>query len=762
MTNSEFNNRSKLEEPIEQILSQNKQKILEILGNKYASDESLLLGTVSFAQSKLLTYILDNLNVPTASRVMLGKIVDRVWVDLHHPTIKIFQSQFRFLSKKKSSSKKQRPFTSVEIRKTFEHFVRFISKCYDFYISLVKEILISHDILLFVPVKKLTTTLKIDITIKEPRKSPSQRTIESLVYVISKCVLYIGDLSRYRALVAKTYLPTASISKEDNNNYSKSIELYKLALLILPSLGDPYNHIAIIDNLKEDSFNVVYNFIRSSLSSEPLPIGLGNLINYVSKKPNPMLRVFEAHNSTPKSDLTKNVKYELLRYQFLVLFDYYLLPGQWKESEGYLIHHHSIQNIETEFFKFMKQLDYRKQVFNDLYFKQLVILIGGFELLVDNNMVHPELDHSTAIIGEYLKFTFRFLDNMMQISLDNWNGNSEQPDLTHLLLPLVRLMLCWFKERELPRSYLIQTPKYALKLAQIVNNAVEYFRVYPDASSQVDANTRFKDYKPERKRLFKEDVTLKEFRPINYALDDFNDSKFQEKSETSVLALIGELPDESHKSMKLCDYVLRMISVAHMGIRILSENKVDLQFDHTTQLFLIPDSKVKPFSKKRTKPLEDGKLNYEENEHQFVSMVDSIVSDHEEDLTTQPVSAANSPELTKAPAKTAPATSPPIFPNIWSNQPLMANLQPQQANMGFYYPMDIPQSQFFKPTVDPLPVHTSGNAFNLHPQLPLADSFNAMNYNPFFFQQPLNMETMNQEAGQTEKPYNAYHQYGKP
>ncbi|KAH3665894.1 hypothetical protein OGAPHI_004083 [Ogataea philodendri] len=764
MTNPEQIDPSPSEEPIYNLISQNKQKIHEILGSKHSWDESLLLGAISFAQSKVLTYIIDNLSVPTSYRDRLGRVVEKTWKDIHHSTITIFLAQFRHIEGKPVRGKKVKSSTLIKIRKAFEHYVRFISKSYDFYISLIKQILISYDLTSCVPVRKLVSTLKIEIDTKDAKPVASQQTVDSLVSIISKCVIYIGDLSRLRTLVAKTYLPTAAISREDNNNYSKSIELYKLALLILPSLGDPYNHIAIIDKFKDDSFNVVYNFIRSSLSSEPLPIALENLIEYMSKKPNSMLKMFEKYNSVPAEELTKNVRFELLRYQFLALFDYHLLPGQWKETDGYLTNHHPISEIETEFYKLMRQLDYRKQVFNDMYFKQLVILIGGFELLVDTNMSHPDLDHSASNIGEYLKFIFRYLDNMMQISLDNWKADPKNPDLTHMLLPLTRLMLCWFKERDLPKGFLIQTPQYATNLARIVNNAVTYIKSYSDECMEFSSITKLKDFKPDRRRLFKEDVTLKEFRPINYSLDDFDDTRFNDRSEVSVLALIGELPDETQKSMKVCDYVLRIIAVAHLGIDILIDNNVGLQFDPESETFLIPDTNatggLRPSAKVQDSA-SAAKSNFEENEndHQFVSMVESIVSDPEDGPVSQPVSAANSPLLSKSPSGTVPtASNAQLFSNIWSNQPMLSNFQPPAANLNFYYPMDMNQAQF-PPTGIPV---INQNAFDLNPQFATPDVFNAFNNRPYFFQQPSEMNTAKHDVSEDLKPFKPYHQYGQP
>ncbi|GME83048.1 unnamed protein product [Ambrosiozyma monospora] len=389
---------------IEQAIVMNKRKIQEMLINVYGPDESMLLGTLNFAHSKFTNYVLDDFNhemskvesnyefedgseenqddiesnendpealhLAQSNRLSPGTLVDRVWIEIHHPSIKHFQNMFHQLSKStgrtkrpnshnhynsgNGSNNKYNSMKSVEMRKLFDKFARFISRCYEFYYQLLKQVVTTYDLCKYIPVKKLSTTLKLDMDPHAPGASkifvPATGPIGNMVYVVHKCVLYIGDLSRYRALVAKTYLPSTSISKEDNNNYSKSIELYKLSLLILPSLGDPYNHIAIIDNLKDDKFNVVYNFIRSTLTQKQLPVGFNNLLNFLCKNPasNVMLKKFESFNELDRLTITKNDRLELLKSQFLVLFAFHLLPDQWKLREGYLVKGHKVAEIEDD------------------------------------------------------------------------------------------------------------------------------------------------------------------------------------------------------------------------------------------------------------------------------------------------------------------------------------------------------------------------------------------------------------------------------
>lgn len=633
MNSIDANDRSALPgTSINSIIASNKDRLREIFHHSYSDDDSLLFGTLSLLQSRCESYILDRLALidsqkkpddkfPSAQNIMADMspedVIDHVWLDIHHPSFKYFQKRFikeggRFatsLNSKSSSNRSSRHAHSsnskkhsssiVETRKLLEQFVRFVGRCRDFYIGLLRNLLSKYNISIYIPVAKLCYTLKLD----EPEFPddqncvPTSEATASIIYVVYKCVLYIGDLSRYRTYVAKTYLPSTALSKEDNNNYSKSIELYKLSLLILPSFGDPYNHIAIIDNAKGDKFNVVYNFIRSSMTSSPLTVGFNNLINLLAKQPkqNQILKNFESHNRLNRSTITKNDRMELLKSQFLVLLNYYFLPSKWKMKEGFLVKGHNVKEIEDNFYQLLGKLDFHKQIFNDLYFKQLAILTGAFEMVIDRKMSHPDLKQTPQIISSFLDYIFRYLLTLLKVVLINWERGSSSPSISTTLLPAIRLMLCWFKERELAKFYLLQNLSCVNGLAQIFNNTNHFFKSQPEILDRVEDNSYKKlledgklfDERPTRRRLFKEDVTLKEFKPINFYLSDFNDDHLYERSETATLALIGELPNESHKSMKLNDNMLRLIAMGTAIKELVLENKVGVTFEKETGFFNI-------------------------------------------------------------------------------------------------------------------------------------------------------------------------------
>lgn len=485
--------------------------------------------------------------------------LERVWNQKHHPNIS------QMLEELAQNSERKRP--------QLDNFIKFISKIFKYYATILNETLPGlRDV---IPVDRIVSTLKL----QPNSERTTQLSDDECVQVIHKCVIYIADLSRYRTHAAKTYMPKGNLSKQDNNNYSKSIELYKLALLILPNGGEPFNHIAIIDNAKNDKFNVVYNFIRASMTSTPHMVAYSNLLNLLQKQPsaNSIWKRFCQCNRFNRNGITKNDRMELLKSQFLVLVCCYFLPTIWGPQVK------DISKVEDEFYSLMSKLDFHKQIFNDFYFKQLIILLGGFELLINKS---EGVDCSPQVIEQYLKFIVRYVEcflSTLTVEWDNYTNKKESLEFSTSLLPSLRLLVNWFDARSLPRLYLNQSPEIQSLLGGIVNRMYDFFESHnveqlydyvgvpkPPLEKDMRLQLLF-SCKPQRKRLFKEDVTVREFKPVGYLLSDFNDDKLYTKNENAILALIGESPQID----KANDNILRLTALVVMIKRVLREAPIE-------------------------------------------------------------------------------------------------------------------------------------------------------------------------------------------
>lgn len=501
--------------------------------------------------------------------------LERIWNQKHHPHIS------QLLEELAQNNDRKRP--------ALDNFIRFISKIFKFYANILNETLPGLNNV--IPVERIVSTLKLH---------PSKQRITTLdddqcVQIIHKCVIYIADLSRYRTHAAKTYMPKGHLSKQDNNNYSKSIELYKLALLILPNGGEPFNHIAIIDNAKNDKFNVVYNFIRAILTSTPHMVAYSNLLNLLKKQPNQnsIWKRFLQCNKFNRNGITKNDRMELLKSQFLVLVCYHFLPQIWSNQIK------DLPKIETEFYKLMSKLDFHKQIFNDFYFKQLVILLGGFELLIDQS---EDVDSSPEVIEQYLKFIMRYVKTFLSTVTVEWGdyitNKKDNLEFSTSLLPSLRLLVNWFNARSLPRLYVNQSTDIQNLFGGIVNRMYIFFESHnveqlydyvgvpkPPVAKDMRLQLLLNN-KPRRQRLFKEDVTIREFKPVGYLMSDFNDDKLYIKDENAILALIGE----SNQIDKANDNILRLTALVVMIKHVLRDSH--LKWDSSINRYEVEEQQI--------------------------------------------------------------------------------------------------------------------------------------------------------------------------
>ncbi|CDK28432.1 unnamed protein product [Kuraishia capsulata CBS 1993] len=656
-----------------------KIQVDEILSTKFIDDQTLMR-TINLAQEMFSSLVLLETNVildnpqmqsqeSLEKTTLIAHLLNQVWKDFHHPVLKHFQAQFSHFAKSKKmpanapkGGRKQRLVNPVGARKLFDKFVKVINSAHLFYFTLVKELLSSCYLSSKIPTRKICQTLKMTLENVSTRMVPLE-CIVPIATAVHRCTLYIGDLSRYRALIAKKYLPSDAISKEDNNNYSKSIELYKLALLILPSNGDPFNHIALVDNLKDDKFNVVYNFMRSSSTRYFCEAGISNLFSMLLKFTNshPILDDFSQLYNEQRSTLTKSDKFNLIKMEFICLVNYHLFPKKWGEGEGITRGGYEVEAIENEFYGYLKELDYHKQINNDFIFKQLVILIGGYGLLTD-----VQNENFTSSKEQYLGFVFREISTILFITLKGWDKSDL--NLSIILLPILRLILCWFVANPEVFAYAMKCELIMTRFAAVFNLGAEYFEVQGFDKFDLtfsgrlklpeDPISRFLDTPPQRLRLFKEDVLLREFRPIGYHMQDFDDRRyiFSADNEETCLAQIGEFFDKEQKAFKAEESYLRLVAIVTTWRRLTQQNDVGISSGTLSHRFNISQELVE-------KHLA-GLVSCEEDQSdaaKYSHMVSTIVDDEDDEgMSESSGTSSATPILSDG--------KPSSFKTVWSER----------------------------------------------------------------------------------------------
>lgn len=93
------------------------------------------------------------------------------------------------------------------------------------------------------------------------------RYISLALVSAQKCIMYLGDLARYRELI------------EDANNHFREAERYYMtAYQLIPSNGMPLNQLAVLALYNKKNFNAIYYHMRSLNASNPIKSARESLI----------------------------------------------------------------------------------------------------------------------------------------------------------------------------------------------------------------------------------------------------------------------------------------------------------------------------------------------------------------------------------------------------------------------------------------------------------------------------------------------------
>ncbi|ANZ77571.1 BA75_04856T0 [Komagataella pastoris] len=499
--------------------------------------------------------------------VVFTEVVDQYWLDFQRPTIKYFEAQLKRLAndkviratsdgiRKKSRGRKR----VVEVRKLYSVYLKCNRIFCQFHIQLITELLTAYKLDAIGSIDRICRLLRIGNSSGSCKDIKGLAVCSQLIYVIHRSLLYLGNLSRYRTLLATKYVSPGSLSRQDKKKYDKCLECLNLAILLLPSQGDPYNYIGLTEELRQDNLNIVYNFARSTMTRIHSPNGFMNLILHLSSEIL-ISTISKAILEPQKCQFTINSKLVSCNNYFIAIFGFYFLPKKWNNFQEMTFNDASLNAIENNYRKSIATLDIHRPPHLKVLWQQAIILISGYTILSNPKFNHEWIDRSENLLNLYLQFVFLFIDEILTICTSGYSINIE-------LLPLVRLFLCWANQGGVPLHYLMRN-------SSTFDNLVHVCEV---ASLLVDKNELCIS-KPQRQYYFHEDVDLKEFVPIGCRFKDFNDSWILDKSQDSYKALIGELPDEaSNRDVKSDEDALRIKAISFMVDQLLkSRNKLEV------------------------------------------------------------------------------------------------------------------------------------------------------------------------------------------
>ncbi|CDF87758.1 BN860_13784g1_1 [Zygosaccharomyces bailii CLIB 213] len=548
--------------------------------NKIVQDYALLNGFLSFVHSKLNRLIMEILK--QQQDIYEGKegeiddksiplILRLYWEKIAYPIFKWFQMWRKMLLPKKS---KEQP-KYVEFRRMNTKLTKFFKSVHNFYYGVLETFLKEYDLSRVIP-SELLQELSKEASQEGVKLDPSNRFTVLVVVTSNSCLLYLGAAQRYKSLSEKLS------NKYSTADFKKAFRYFDLASLILPSIGEAHLQKGMIYVQTDNLGCAIYEFTRGALSRIPSPAGLTNFANIVCEKDSNLRERFDAvlkETHLQEMEGTKIINREIIEFYFLALFGAHFAPQSWLNEndkkcllEGVGIDHLKKVMYEKISTRYLKNIE--------TIFNSLITVIGGFDLLLilrirsnkpafDVKSVNlKELDNTSIT---YLEFAFSFITHIMNdVIRDCWQKN-----LTSFqYLAMVRIIECWIKSNRAVLQYSHRDEEFCKSLAQLLNNIGQSGIVEVSPSS---------NHRPRRTYFFQEDVDLKEFSCIKYALTDFNDERIF-SMEDAPYRLLNRPPEQDKLSPEE-EGKLRLDAIVCSGVKFLSKNSCGIGWNALNKVY---------------------------------------------------------------------------------------------------------------------------------------------------------------------------------
>lgn len=567
--------------------------------NQLVNDYALLNGFLTFVDSKLNRMIRESLQeqLEIYQNIQNGSISEShaveiddksiplilrlYWEKICYPIFKWFQAWRTMLLPK--DPKEQRKY--VEFRKMNSKLTKFFRSVHKFYYRIVEDLLNNYETSAVMPVdilKELNVAEKVLKNAPSAPSAPSDKvcldpksSFTVLVMLsLHSCLLSLGTSHRYRSLVEKLS------NHYTIQDFKKSMRYLDLACVILPSIGEAHLQKGLIYVQTENLGTAVYEFTRSALARIPSSAGQANFANIISEQDSKLRKKFNLLlKDVVAQDLgqTRIVNREIIEFYFLAVFGSHFEPRSWlnpaKKQE--------LQSgIRLEYLKSTlsdkMSTRYIKNI--DIIFEDLIIVIGGFDLLLyDSDKRNKAFDIKTISLKvlkekdlNYLQFAFRFSSLIINIVRESWEKNMEK----YQYLAMVRVIECWLKSNRAVLQYSHRNAEFCQALAELLNEIVK--------SQKIDLNSLV-SHRPKRAYYMKEDVDLKEFSTIKFAMTDFNDDHIFSMSDST--SRLAGCPPEMERLDASAESLLRLQAIFASGKKFLAKNSCGIEWNSTDMTF---------------------------------------------------------------------------------------------------------------------------------------------------------------------------------
>jgi hypothetical protein len=165
------------------------------------------------------------------------------------------------------------------------------------------------------------------------QNAPQRRADRELrMAIVSKALVYLGDLSRYREQQGDT--PKSEYAKGSRGGrggrhqtggpthsptYSKSQALYECARSLNPDIGNASHQLAIISNYQKDTFSAVYHYYRALCVRYPFETAAENLQTVLNKALDAYMSQGDRSDDHINSSLSPKAQVESLKEKVVLL-----------------------------------------------------------------------------------------------------------------------------------------------------------------------------------------------------------------------------------------------------------------------------------------------------------------------------------------------------------------------------------------------------------------------------------------------------------
>jgi len=243
-----------------------------------------------------------------------------LWMRCHHRVMDVFR---KHVEKIRQANGRQKP---VETRKTTNEFSSFLKNASRFYRTFVQR-LVSHFKL--VELVDIIKSIQLEAQGLDSPCNLPDRLKRSVLDSVHRSLIYLGDLSRYRAQYSLD-------KKKHGKKWSHAFSYYNLSRFVNPNSGVPFNQLAVLATNDGNILNSTYYCLRALSALEPFPTSRDNMVMGFKKalrgKPEPH-QVKKGGKRETKAKTQEEQASEAISWQFAALFASIELSDDFPEFE---------------------------------------------------------------------------------------------------------------------------------------------------------------------------------------------------------------------------------------------------------------------------------------------------------------------------------------------------------------------------------------------------------------------------------------------